>query len=173
MLKTLEECPTIINITNCYIDKECYYIAMDYCLGGTLLDTLIKVKTLNEKVVAKWLKILLKAIAYMHDKDIVHRDMKLNNLMLSEPYPNGKLKIIDFGDSDTVKSNKTYNVWVGTMHYIPPETPRLRYGWEMKKGDMWAVGILTFILVSGKIPFFGKSQEIILERIKKGRIFVG
>ena len=71
----------------------------------------------------------------MYDfKGNAHRDLKPRNIVFDKPGKCGKLCIIDFGDSEIIDDNKTYNEFVGTIHYFPPEITRPRHGWEVKKG---------------------------------------
>jgi len=75
------------------------------------------------------------------------------------------LHIIDFGDSLLVEEGQTYDGVVGTIHYIPPEIIRRRSAAEMYKGDMWAVGVIAYLLLCGRPPFVGETQQEIKEKI--------
>mmetsp|Transcript_55935 Transcript_55935/g.89020 ORF Transcript_55935/g.89020 Transcript_55935/m.89020 type:complete len:294 (-) Transcript_55935:553-1434(-) len=62
-----------------------------------------------------------------------------------------------------------YNEFVGTIYYLPPEITRHRHGWELKKSDMWTIGVIAYVLVTGKPPFFGRDNKAILTKIMRGK----
>jgi len=145
--------PNIVSIESCYADKDNYYVATEYCSGGTLYDKLTRMKTLSEIKSAGYIRTLLEVAEHMHSRNIVHQDLKLINLVFSKPGLNGILKVIDVGDSMIVDDDKTYYRFAGTRTYMPPEISRPRTGREMKKGDIWTIGIITYFLVYGRRPF--------------------
>ena len=84
----------IAKLYSCYIDEYNYYISTEYCHGGNLVDTILKIKTLNEKQAMKYVKTLVNTVKYLHDKNIVHRDLKLGNLVLDTE--------MKFNDNDNI-----------------------------------------------------------------------
>ncbi len=97
------------------------YLIMDYCNGGELLKQIPKMKNINERVLKKTIKNLLKGLQYVHSKGIMHRDLKPENLILAEKRILHKIKIIDFGLATFVDQK----VWLfkrcGTPGYVAPE----------------------------------------------------
>lgn len=75
-------------------------------------------KSFSEAKASDYIKIILQAVAYMHELDIVHRDLKAQNMVFDKHGKDGVLQLIDFGDSKHVKENETYNEFVGTIHYV-------------------------------------------------------
>jgi len=138
-------------------------------MGGTLLDKIIKLKSFSERKASKYLKSVLSAVCYMHDLDIVHRDIKCQNLLFDVAGKDGVLQVIDFGESKQIDEGQTYYESVGTPHYMPPEIARARTGEELKASDLWSVGVVTYILVCGGPPFRGESTEEILTKIVASR----
>ena len=86
--------------------------------GGTLLDKVIRMKSLSEITASRYLADILSAIHHMHSKKIVHRDLKAANIVFSHPGIGGILKIIDFGESLLIEDNETNSDCVGTIHYV-------------------------------------------------------
>ena len=174
-LLSLLSCTNIMKYIDCYMDKKCYYIVLEYCSGPTLLERVISIKHFNEKIAANYIKCILNAVNEMHQKNIVHRDLKLNNLIFDKPFNDNdddqkpELKLIDFGDSRIIEENGDYKTCVGTLNYLSPEMMRNKKGWEIKKSDMWSVGIITFILNTGQFPFYAKTKNDTLNKIKIGK----
>ena len=95
---------------------------------------------------------MVKAVAYLHANDIVHRDIKLENVLVSKEF---KIKIIDFGFSRQLpKENHVLYDFCGTMHYIAPEVMQ-REGYYGKPADIWALGVLLYRMTVGCFPFKG------------------
>ena len=86
--------------------------------GGTMLDKIIRMKSFSESKASKYIRVILKCVAYMHSLDIVHRDLKAQNMVFDKIGADGVLQLIDFGDSKIVQEDKTYNEFVGTIHYV-------------------------------------------------------
>ena len=123
-----------------------------------MLDKVIDMRSFSEKKASNYLKIMLSALSYMHSINIVHRDMKAQNMVFDKAGKDAVLHIIDFGDCLIVQDGHTYEEFVGTIHYVeseassyliimfsvqvPPEIVRKRSKAEMLKGDMWAVGVI-------------------------------
>ena len=167
----------IMKYIDCYMDKHCYYIVLEYCSGPTLLERVISIKHFNERHAAKLMKCILSAVNEMHENNVVHRDLKLNNMVFDKPFDDEnkeseepKLRIIDFGDSRIIENDADYKTCIGTLNYIAPEMMRSKKkGWEIKKSDMWSIGIMSFILVTGKLPFSGRTKNETLNKIKIGK----
>eukprot|EP00485_Elphidium_margaritaceum_P019926 CAMPEP_0202728722 /NCGR_PEP_ID=MMETSP1385-20130828/185768_1 /ASSEMBLY_ACC=CAM_ASM_000861 /TAXON_ID=933848 /ORGANISM="Elphidium margaritaceum" /LENGTH=539 /DNA_ID=CAMNT_0049394973 /DNA_START=1257 /DNA_END=2876 /DNA_ORIENTATION=- len=170
VLNILKEHPNIVSFHSCYIDKCCYYIATQYCSGGTMLDRILRQKYFNEQQCSEFMKNVLFGIEHIHQHHIVHRDIKCQNLIFDKTGKDGVVKIIDFGNSELITNpNGIDNALIGSLHYLPPELlqsePRTKR--SLYKGDMWALGVVCYILVTGKVPFYGKNTPEMLKSIKR------
>lgn len=103
-------------------------------------------------------------MAYFHDINVVHRDIKPENVLIDKEL-NNTLKIIDFGTSIQIKENEFLTNTHGTSYYIAPEVLNKRYN---KKCDVWSVGVIMYILLSGKPPFDGANDTEITDNVKIG-----
>jgi calcium-dependent protein kinase len=158
--------PGIIRLEDVYVDRKNYYILTEMGTGD--LFNRIKTKTRFTEAEAKLLVYkLLTSVKYMHHKNVVHRDLKPENIIFATDDEN-QTKLIDFGDAVVVKSNHTYTEFVGTPCYLAPERLREHKGWELKKSDTWAIGVMTYEMVTGKRCFYGKNQDQVFDRIRKG-----
>lgn len=171
--------PNIINFFETYQDSKYLYIVMEYCSGGDLMDRLLQKRYLAEREVCQIMFKLFSAINYVHQKKIVHRDLKLENVLFGDKTHNSDLKIIDFGLSAIVKAKYTsffkdkannditndLNSKVGTPLYVAPEVLKGNYSFEC---DIWSLGVIMFMLLSGDPPFVGATEDKLFEMIEKG-----
>ena len=116
----------------------------------------------SEKDAAEIFQQIISGIEYCHNQGVCHRDLKPENILYLNNSDNGQLKIIDFGFSKHFKLNKL-NSKVGSIYYMPPEVIDGSY---TEKCDIWSGGVLLFLLLSGKLPFFGKDDNEIISKIK-------
>jgi len=127
----------------------------EFMAGGELFETITKRKNFSENIAAKIMKQILQAVNYLHLKRIVHRDLKPENLMLvaEDGY---EIKLIDFGLSRTFSPDKKMYSRLGTPFYIAPEVLKKKYD---QRCDIWSIGVILYILLSGRPPFVGKNDE--------------
>lgn len=170
ILKSLDH-PNILKIFDMHEDESHYYLLTEYCAGGELFDRIQKANNFNEKMAAKYIKQLLSAIAYLHARNIVHRDLKAENLLFESDADDANLKLIDFGvSSECFKGNKLKET-LGTPYYIAPEVLLQSYD---EKCDIWSCGIILYILLCGYPPFNGDNDNEIIDSVKKADlIFYG
>lgn len=153
--------PNIIQLFNVYITEEKIFIVMEQMEGGELFDYVVQKGTLTEQEAASIVRKVTSALVYMHSRNIVHRDLKPENLLLrriprisSEPVD---VKIIDFGLSKCMKEPFARS-FLGTRGYLSPEMLQRRD--YTKAVDMWALGVIVFVLLCGCLPFDDDSQTV-------------
>ena len=155
--------PNIVKLYEYYFDRKNIYIITEYCEGGELFDKIKERNTyFNEKDAAKILKAVLQAVAYCHSMGVVHRDLKPENILL-EGNDFEHIKLIDFGTSTVINKNKKFNERLGTAYYIAPEVLSKNYD---EKCDLWSVGVIMYILLTGEPPFNGKNDDEIIKNVK-------
>ena len=164
LLKKLDH-PNIIKLYEVYQDEKNMHIVTEYCKKGDCIDWISKNEDFfTEKEVKLIIKSTLLAINYMHINGICHRDLKPDNILLSEEK---EVKIIDFGLSISKDNDIVVNKSVGTLNYIAPEVLKGDYDF---KSDIWSLGVVTYFLLSKKFPFDGKNKIEIIDNINKGKI---
>jgi calcium-dependent protein kinase len=165
ILKSLDH-PNIIKMFDMYQDDIYYYIVIEYCSGGELFD---RVKDnsdgFSEKEAAGYLRQLLSALSYLHSRQIVHRDLKAENLLFENERSDANMKLIDFGVSCEYFKGKKLKETLGTPYYIAPEVLLQSYD---EKCDIWSCGVILYIILCGYPPFSGDDDKDILENVKKG-----
>eukprot|EP00347_Sterkiella_histriomuscorum_P021405 403334086 len=165
-LKQLDH-PNIVQIYEYFQDDKNIYIIMEYLRGGSLFDRLKAINRFGEREAAFIMKQLLQALNYCFQKNIVHRDMKLENILFTQE-DSLQIKIIDFGSAVFV-DNQTQNLnRIVTAYYVAPEI--INKEENIMKCDVWSCGVILFILLSGQAPFRGKDENEILDRVLKAQV---
>ena len=162
--------PSIVRIEEVYESANEIYIVQELCLGGDLFDRLDEQPDYHytEAQCAKLVKQMLSSVRYLHSKGIIHRDLKLENFLFSNRKADSELKMIDFGLSKWFDEQMTEKV--GTPYTVAPEIIQGKYN---EKSDIWALGVITYLLLSGETPFGGLDGENLLlvkENIMRAKV---
>ncbi len=167
LLKTLDH-PNIVKLFEVYEDKVYLFLVMEELKGGELFDRILsRAQNKNyysEKQVAKLFKQILSGIVYCHEQKVVHRDIKPENIIFLDESEDSNVKIIDFGLSKCFNYSKTYEMKtrVGTCFYMSPEVIKGEYN---ELCDVWSLGVLLYVLVSGRAPFNGADDNAIIKKV--------
>ena len=155
--------PYILKLFQAYEDFDTLYVSLEYAAGGDLRKFLRRKSGLfNEKKLAKVMYQVLMGLNYLHQKNIVHRDIKAENIyVVSEEEMH--IKLADFGSSDYKTTSKPFHDICGTTQYLAPEILNKSYN---EKVDLWSAGVLLFVLSTCKNPYKVKNPDILLELIK-------
>ncbi|KAL5264316.1 hypothetical protein ACHWQZ_G005421 [Mnemiopsis leidyi] len=143
--------PNVVNLYESLETEIAYYLVLELIRGGEMKDYISKSDRLSEKETKKFMSQLLSAVWHIHSAGVVHRDLKVENIMLSK---SGDIKIIDFGLSNCLKSLESKGgrgTQCGSPAYAAPELLANK-GYD-KRVDIWAVGINMFAMLVGKLPF--------------------
>eukprot|EP00929_Paragymnodinium_shiwhaense_P069194 TRINITY_DN34905_c0_g1_i1.p1 TRINITY_DN34905_c0_g1~~TRINITY_DN34905_c0_g1_i1.p1 ORF type:complete len:1073 (+),score=191.23 TRINITY_DN34905_c0_g1_i1:335-3553(+) len=158
--------PNIVVFHDALDTAKQIYIVMDFVGGGSLHHFLKKRpgRRLEDQVAKRLFYQVCQGLRYLHDRHIVHRDIKLENLLLDE---SGVVKIIDFGFSTIVPPGKKLKVFCGTPSYMAPEiVARKEYSGFC--ADIWAAGVLLYALLCGSFPFRGQNDRDLYRKIVRG-----
>ncbi|KAK6938103.1 Protein kinase domain [Dillenia turbinata] len=150
----------VVTLRAVYEDLECFYLVMELCSGGRLIDQMGKERRLSEQRAANVFKELMLVIKYCHEMGVVHRDVKPENVLLMA---SGKIKLADFGLAKRVANGQMLAGLAGSPAYFAPEVLLGNYS---EKIDIWSAGVLLHALLVGSLPFQGDSLEAVFEAIK-------
>ena len=145
-------------------DSRCYYIIMELISGGNLFDKVRSLRAFSEDNAAAIVLQLFKAINYMHGQQIMHRDLKPENIMCEES-ESGELvvKLTDFGFATYYDPDQPQTLSLGSPLYMAPELcNESEYN---HKVDVWALGVITYVLLTGTAPFMGRTKDEIYNQI--------
>eukprot|EP01126_Amoeba_proteus_P041020 TRINITY_DN4400_c0_g1_i8.p1 TRINITY_DN4400_c0_g1~~TRINITY_DN4400_c0_g1_i8.p1 ORF type:complete len:831 (-),score=192.34 TRINITY_DN4400_c0_g1_i8:633-3125(-) len=147
----------IVKLMDVFEDDEHLYVVMECVAGGELFDQIIEKGSYQEDECCQVMIPVLQALAYMHERGIAHRDLKPENLLFSDQ-THTQLKIVDFGESKVV--GEGLSDYVGTPDYMAPEILKGQV-YDMLV-DMWAIGVVIYVMLCGFPPFDGESDTDVL-----------
>ncbi|XVF63625.1 hypothetical protein PTKIN_Ptkin09bG0101500 [Pterospermum kingtungense] len=153
ILQHLTGQPNIVEFKGAYEDNHNIHLVMEFCSGGELFARIIAKGSYSERQAASICRQIVFAVYTCHFMGVIHRNLKPENLVLLSKDENSPIKVIDFGLSLFIEEGRMYEDLVGTAYYIAPEILQRKYGKEI---DMWSVGVILYILLSGVPPFWGE-----------------
>lgn len=167
----------IMKMVDCYEDAEAVHIITERYGGGELFDKIVESTNptgcFTERRAAGVIRSLLEAVAYLHDAGVVHRDIKPENVLFesssNDSDDDGTVRLIDFGLSrrHDPRSEGLMSNPVGTAYYMSPELLKGQYD---RSCDVWAVGVVAYILLAGYPPFNGSNDVDIQESTRRGKL---
>ncbi len=166
ILSTLDH-ERICTVKDFFIEDECYFIVLPLMEGGDLFDRISKMEKFDESIARNMVFEMLKAIAYLHDNDIAHCDLKPKNLLLERKDDDSSVMLADFGFARKVYSPRSLKKQCGTPYFVAPEI-LLRKGYDMK-ADLWSLGVIVYSILSGGVPFTGKDHRDLFKSIIAGK----
>jgi serine/threonine protein kinase len=161
MIRSLRH-PNIIHLEDIFENDTNIFLVMELSLGGDLFDRLYSKKYYREDEARKVMKQILEAIAFLHSNNIAHRDLKPENILLTSRNSDVDIKIIDFGLAKKLGENGKLKTICGTPQYFAPEVLQqknneLGSGYYSLEADMWSLGVMLYVLLSGQYPFISKT----------------
>ncbi|KAJ7074741.1 Pkinase-domain-containing protein [Mycena amicta] len=158
--------PYICGMREMIVHPNHYYMVFEYVNGGQLLDFIIAHGRLRESIARKFARQIASALDYCHRNNVVHRDLKIENILISHT---GNIKIIDFGLSNLYDPTAHLATFCGSLYFAAPEllNAKLYTGPEV---DIWSFGVVLYTLVCGKVPFEDESMPALHAKIKRGYV---
>ena len=160
----------VVQLKEVFEDKQKMYLIMELVEGGELFDRIRKKKVFSEYTTYYITRQLLETVKYLHDVGIVHRDIKPENILLTDESEIPTIKLADFGLSKLVGPTDTLTTACGTLAYVAPEV--LLQKPYSKPVDVWSVGIVTYLMLRGRLPFDSKERQLIIQRTLEAELDV-
>ncbi|GJP42197.1 hypothetical protein CLOM_g1794 [Closterium sp. NIES-68] len=154
--------PCSVQLLAAFEDEEFVHLVMDLCQGGDLWQRVQQGGAYGEGEAAAVVRRLVGLLRDLHAQGIMHRDVKPENVLLRREDDDADIAIIDYGVSVFFNPGETFSEIVGSPFYISPEVLHESYGPE---SDIWAAGVILFVLLSGALPFWGDSDEGVFRAI--------
>uniref|UniRef100_A0A8C1JV93 calcium/calmodulin-dependent protein kinase n=1 Tax=Cyprinus carpio TaxID=7962 RepID=A0A8C1JV93_CYPCA len=159
--------PNIVRLHDSISEEGFHYLLFDLVTGGELFEDIVAREYYSEADASHCIHQILESVNHIHQHDIVHRDLKPENLLLASKCKNAAVKLADFGLAIEVQGDQqAWFGFAGTPGYLSPEVLRKEaYG---KPVDIWACGVILYILLVGYPPFWDEDQHKLYQQIKAG-----
>lgn len=155
MMRRLEH-EHLVTLSESYESAGSFALMMDYIAGGELFERIVEKEYLEEQEAVEYLRQLIEGLQHMHSKNIVHLDIKPENILCVDTVSN-RIKLIDFGLARELKPGEITRCALGTPDFIAPEA--LSFNEIRPETDMWSTGVLAYVLLSGIMPFGGENDH--------------
>lgn len=158
-LQMLKDCPQIIRLHDVYEEPDFTYMVLERLRGGELIDQIIENRHYSENDARQVAKNILMALEFCHDRRIANRNIKTENLILTEKNNLVDVKVSDFSFAKRVLFPNALRTQIGTEGYVAPEILEHRPAYDVQC-DMWSLGVVLYILLGGYRPFRGEGEEV-------------
>ncbi|KAJ6632417.1 hypothetical protein B0H10DRAFT_2206775 [Mycena sp. CBHHK59/15] len=158
--------PYICGMRELIVHAHHYYLVFEYVGGGQLLDYIIAHGRLRERSARRFARQIGSALAYCHAHNVVHRDLKIENILISQT---GNIKIIDFGLSNLYDPIGHLSTFCGSLYFAAPELLNAKE-YTGPEVDVWSFGVVLYTLVCGKVPFEDEHMPALHAKIKRGMV---
>lgn len=153
--------PNICRLLESFEDERLIFLVLEYCEGGELFERIVQQKYIDERVARNIVIQVASALCYAHSRNIAHRDLKPENVCFckDDNDPMGQIKVIDWGLSGLFEGDDMMQTAVGSITYTAPEVLKRSVAYDTSC-DLWSLGVLIYVVLCGKPPFWGSQQNI-------------
>ncbi|XP_031729551.1 serine/threonine-protein kinase 17A isoform X1 [Anarrhichthys ocellatus] len=152
--------PRVVNLHQVYEMASEMVLVLEFAAGGEIFNQCVsdeEDEAFSEEDVKRLMRQILEGVSFLHQNNVVHLDLKPQNVLLTSSSPLGDIKIVDFGLSRMVSSHQELREIMGTPEYVAPEI--LNYEPISTATDMWSAGVLAYVMLTGISPFLGENKQ--------------
>ncbi|XP_065107648.1 serine/threonine-protein kinase 17B [Paramisgurnus dabryanus] len=157
VLEAAKNNPRVVKLHAVYETDHDLVLLLEYAAGGEIFDHCVSDELLPEGQITRLIRQMLEGIHQLHQSNVVHLDLKPQNILLTSLSPLGDIKLVDFGLSRRLGSVGELREILGTPEYVAPEI--LNYEPITTATDLWSVGVIAYMLVTGESPFAGEDKQ--------------
>ncbi|XP_015214276.2 serine/threonine-protein kinase 17B isoform X1 [Lepisosteus oculatus] len=157
VLEAMRANPRVVNLHEVFETEHDIVLLLEYAAGGEIFDHCVSEEILSERQITRLLRQTLEGVHLLHQSSLVHLDLKPQNILLTSLNPLGDIKIVDFGLARRLGTTGELREILGTPEYVAPEI--LNYEPITTATDLWSVGVIAYMLVTGESPFQGEDKQ--------------
>ncbi|XP_017294111.1 serine/threonine-protein kinase 17B [Kryptolebias marmoratus] len=157
VLEAARNSPRVVNLHAAHETDHDVVLILEYAAGGEIFDLCVSEELLPEAQITRLIRQTLEGVHHLHQTNLVHLDLKPQNILLTSVSPPGDIKIVDFGLARRLGAAGELREIVGTPEYVAPEV--LNYEPITTAADLWSVGVIAYMLVTGESPFAGDDRQ--------------
>ncbi|RXN04334.1 serine threonine- kinase 17A-like protein [Labeo rohita] len=159
VLELAAACPRVVNLHEVYETASEMVLVLEYAAGGEIFNQCVadRDEAFKEEDVKRLMRQILEGVSFLHRNNVVHLDLKPQNILLTSESPLGDIKVVDFGLSRLMSSSQEIREIMGTPEYVAPEI--LNYEPISTATDMWSIGVLAYVMLTGISPFLGDDKQ--------------
>lgn len=154
---------TLLRLVDAFQTASEFILVMELVTGGELFERVVEDEFISENEVIHYMKQILEGVEHMHSKNVLHLDLKPENIMIVRPNSN-RIKLIDFGLARKYNPKENLKVMFGTPEFVAPEV--LTYDRITPATDLWSIGVIAYVLLSGLSPFMGDNDAETLVNVQ-------
>lgn len=166
VLKMSQDSQRIVGFHEAFDSPSEMVLVLELAEGGELQRLIDEGEELEEREVIRLMRQIIEGVIFLHDRNVAHLDLKPQNLLLTGTYPHCDVKLCDFGISRVIQSGIDIREIMGTPDYVAPEI--LSYEPISLATDIWSLGVLTYVLLTGHSPFTGESKQETIFNVSQG-----
>ncbi|KAG7334796.1 hypothetical protein KOW79_001392 [Hemibagrus wyckioides] len=169
VLEAAKANPYVVGLHEVYETSHEIILVLEYAAGGEIFNQCVaedEDEAFTEDDVIRLVRQILTGVAFLHRNNVVHLDLKPQNILLTSAQPLGDIRIVDFGLSRQVDNKSEVREILGTPEYVAPEI--LSYEPVSTATDMWSIGVLTYVMLTGESPFLGDEKKETYLNVSKG-----
>lgn len=163
VISSLLDHPHIVKLLDFFYSNSHFFLVFEYVKGKQLYDVISKSCRIPEDKARKYFRQLLSALDYIHKNSLVHRDLKIENIMIDQ---NDNVKIIDFGLSNFYDNKRFLQTFCGSLYFAAPEL-LMGKSYNGPEVDVWSLGVVLYVMLCGKVPFDDESVRDLQNKIKE------
>lgn len=165
IISTLLNHPNIVRLLDFFYTSSHFFLIFEYVKGMQLYDMVLKNLVIPEAAARRYFRQIISAVDYVHRNCIVHRDLKIENILIDH---NDNIKIIDFGLSNFYDNKVLLSTFCGSLYFAAPEL-LLGQRYHGPEVDIWSLGVVLYVMLCGKVPFDDESVYVLQGKIKNAR----